>query len=148
MKEYCQVLRAEDYFETYGRNGIGKGMDRTLIRRQMIDAFRKEIFGLVAMRAKKSFDTIPPEGDPEAIRIARNVIKDETKKWIKVCNLFEKYVETRGLLSYEDISIDPEDAASGRGQEGGVTGTEVTDEEIPEEPSSASNDIPVEGEAT
>lgn len=133
MKEYLQVLRAEDYFETYGRNGIGKGMDRTLVRRQMIDAFRKEIFGLVAMRAKKNFNEIPPEGDPEAIRIAKNVIKDETRKWIKVCKMFEKYVETRGLLSYEDIAIDPEEAAVGRGHEGGVMGTEVTDEDIAEE---------------
>lgn len=137
MREYLQILRAEDYFETYGRNGIGKGMDRTLVRRQMIDAFRKEIFGLVAMRAKKNFDEIPPEGDPEAIRIARNVIRDETRKWIKVCKMFEKYVETRGLLSYDDITIDPEEAAAGNGQKGGVMGTDITDEEIPEEDENA-----------
>lgn len=133
MKEYVQVLRAEDYFETYGRNGIGKGYDRIMIRRQLIDAFRKEIFGLVAMRAKKTFDDIPPEGDPEAIRIARNVIKDETKKWIKICDLFEKYVETSGLLRYDDISVEPEEAAKGEGTPGSVVGTEITDEQIPED---------------
>ena len=128
MKEIVQVLRAEDYFETYGRNGIGKGMDRMLVKRQLIDTFRKEIFGLVAMRAKKNFDEIPPEGDPEAIRIAQNVIKDETKKWIKLCKMFAKYKETYGLLNYDDITkeIEIKDV-------GGVSGTKVTDEDIPEE---------------
>ena len=126
MTEMTRVLRAEDYFETYGRNGIGKGMDRILIRQQLIDAFRKEIFGLVAMRAKKRFNDIPPEGDPEAIRIAQNVIKDETKKWIKLCRMFEMYKETSGLLKYDDITMDASEVASGNGNPGGVLGTGTT----------------------
>jgi hypothetical protein len=109
MTEMVRVMRAEDYFETYGRNGIGKGMDRMLVRSQLIDAFHKEIFGLVAMRAKKRFEAIPPEGDPEAIRIARNVIKDETKKWLKLCRMFSMYKETSGLLLPSDIALDVED---------------------------------------
>lgn len=129
MSEMVKVLRAEDYFETYGRNGIGKGMDRTLVRRQLIETFRKEIFGLVALRAKKNFDEIPKEGDEEALRIARNVIKDETRKWIKLCKMFEMYVETRGLIRYEDISEEIENWPIA----GGVKDTEITDEDIPEE---------------
>ena len=113
--EKVTVLRAEDYFETYGRNGIGKGLDRTLARRQLLDAFRKEIFGLVAFRAKKEFQEIPAEGDPEALRIARNVVKDETKKWIKICKMFDLYRETSGLLRYDDISVELEEAAVGKG---------------------------------
>ena len=102
--EKVQVLRAEDYFETYGRNGIGKGLDRTLARRQLIDAFRRAIFGLVAIRAKKHFNEIPAEGDPEALRIARNIIKDETRKWVKVCRLFDQYRETCDLIHPSDLS--------------------------------------------
>lgn len=106
MTEMLQIRSADQYFKEYGRDGIGKGADKWMIRRQLIDAFHKEIFGLVAMRAKKNFNTIPPEGDPEAMRIVKNVVKDATQKWIKLCDMFDQYVETRGILKYDDISID------------------------------------------
>lgn len=106
MTERVVVKSAEQYFREFAENGIGKGMDRTLVRRQLIDAFHKEIFGLVAMRAKKNFDDIPEEGDPEALRIAQNVIKDETRKWIKLCKMFAMYKETENLLRYDDIAME------------------------------------------
>lgn len=106
MTERVVVKSAEQYFKEFAENGIGKGMDRTLVRRQLIDAFHKEIFGLVAMRAKKNFDDIPEEGDPEALKIAQNVIKDETKKWIKLCKMFAMYKETENLLRYDDIAME------------------------------------------
>lgn len=106
MDEFVRVRSADEYFRQYAVEGIGKGADRMLVRRQLIDAFHKEIFGLVAMRAKKNFNDIPKEGDPEAIRIAQNVVKDTTKKWIKLCKMFEKYRETCNLLRYDDITLD------------------------------------------
>ena len=109
MTERVVVKSADQYFREFAENGIGKGMDRMLVRRQLIDSFHKEIFGLVAMRAKKNFDEIPSEGDPEAMRIAQNVIKDETKKWIKLCKMFAMYKETSGLLKYDDIALEEKD---------------------------------------
>lgn len=111
MQEIVRVRSIKEYFDTYAVNGIGKGMDRMLIRSQLIDAFHKEIYGLVAMRTKNQFNYIPKEGDPEAIRmeairIARNVVKEVTKKWIGLCKEFEKYKETSGLLKYDDIALD------------------------------------------
>ena len=60
MQEQVTVMSAEAYFQKYAVNGIGKGADRWMIKRQLIDAFRKEIFGLVAMRTKKNLEDIPP----------------------------------------------------------------------------------------
>ena len=82
--------------------------DKELIRRQLINEFHNEIFSLVAMRAKKQFKDIPKEGDPEAIRIARNVVRDETKKWLKLWKMFETYKETSGVIKPEDLSFIPE----------------------------------------
>ena len=113
MTEMLQIRSAERYFEEYGRNGIGKGADKWMIRRQLIDAFHKEIFGLVAMRAKKRFDHIPPEGDPEAIRIVKNVVKDIQRKWVKLCSLFAMYKETSGLLEVDDLKMDENDIMRG-----------------------------------
>lgn len=114
------VRRAEDYFEEYGREKLYKQhMEKELVKKELVNAFRKEIFDLVADRAKKKFDKIPKEGDPEALRIARNVIKDATKKWKKVVNMFEMYQETCGVLKYDDISFMPEEGNGEIGFENG-----------------------------
>ena len=105
MQEQVIVMSAEQYFKKYAVDGIGKGADRWMIKRQLIDAFRKEIFGLVSIRAKKQYDEIPPEGDPEASRIAKNVIHDVTRKWIKLCGMFAKYKETSGLIGPKDLKL-------------------------------------------
>lgn len=113
MTEMLQIRSADQYFKEYGRDGIGKGADKWMIRRQLIDAFHKEIFGLVAMRAKKTFKDIPPEGDPEAIRIAKNVIRDTQRKWEKLCWMFAQYNETKGLLAFDDLKIDESEITKG-----------------------------------
>lgn len=105
MQEQVTVMSAEAYFQKYAVNGIGKGADRWMIKRQLIDAFRKEIFGLVAMRTKKNLEDIPPEGDPEASKIAKNVIHDSTMKWKKLCGMFAKYKETAGLIELKDLKL-------------------------------------------
>lgn len=105
MQEQVTILTAEQYFKKYGVDGIGKGADRWMIKRQLIDAFRKEIFGLVAMRTKKLYNSLPPEGDPEASKIAKNVIHDATRKWVKLCKMFAMYKETANLLKEDDLKL-------------------------------------------
>lgn len=112
MTEMVVILSAAQYFDKYAVNGIGKGADRLMIKKQLIDAFHKEIFGLVAMRSKKQFKgKIPEEGNQEAMEIARKVIKEETKKWAALIKMFEKYRETSGLLTMDDLKIDVEEEA-------------------------------------
>ena len=130
-----RILSANDYFEEYGRKRIyEQKMDRLMVKKQLIDAFHNEIFSLVAMRAKKQFKEIPKEGDPEAIRIARNVVRDETKKWIKLWKMFESYTETSGVIKPEDISIIPE------GDEIGFDNGELVTREVPVEPAQVTDE--------
>ena len=133
IREIAPVLSAEQYFDKYARNGIAKGMDRILVKSQLIDAFRKEIFGLITMRAKKQFDDVPPADDPEALRIARNVIKDTMNKWRKLVGMFEMYKETSGLLTMDDLKVEaevkndpdiPEDAVISQEDEAGQVAVE------------------------
>ena len=109
MQEQVTVMSADQFFDKFAKEGIGKGADRWMIKRQMLDAFRKEIFGLVSMRCKKQYDSLPPEGDEEAMRIARNVIKDESRKWKKLCDMFALYNETKDLIKYDDLKLDEEE---------------------------------------
>ena len=100
------ILSANEYFQKYGVDGIGKGADKWMIRRQLIDAFHKEIFGLVTLRTEgKGFQE---ENNPEAIRIARNVIKDTTRKWVKLCKMFSMYVQTKDLIHPNDLKLEEE----------------------------------------
>lgn len=98
MEEMVRVRSAKEYFNEYALNGIGKGADKWMIRRQLIDAFQKEMFGLITIRIRKDI----PEGVP-AIGIIRNVTSDTQKKWVKLCNMFAQYKETSGLLSIDDL---------------------------------------------
>lgn len=107
--EGVRIRSAKEYFEEYGREKLyKKGLGKDVVRKELVEAFHDEIFSLVAMRAKKEFKDIPKEGDPEAVRIARNVVKDATKKWLKVVKMFETYQETHGTIKPEDISLIPE----------------------------------------
>jgi len=121
MADQINVLSAEQYFQKYGRDGIGKGADRWMIKRQLIDAFRKEIFELVALRTKKNYDDIP-ENDPEAIRISKNIIHDTTMKWKKLCKMFSMYKETSGLINLNDLKLYDEI------EDIGTTAEDVSDE--------------------
>lgn len=128
MNEILRIRSAKDYFEEYGREALYKQKaDKKLVKQQLIDAFHKEIFGLVAMRAKKRFDDIPVEGDPEALRIASNVVKDETKKWKKLCDMLNYYAETSGCIQYSDLTLIPEE---GNGEIGFENGELVTRRDI------------------
>lgn len=128
MTDDVRILSANDYFEVYGRQKLyNDKVDKTIVRAMLINDFHNEIFSLVAMRAKKQFKDIPKEGDPEAIRIARNVIRDETKKWKRLVEMFEKYRETSGVITLEDLSMIPE------GDEIGFDKGELVTREIPSE---------------
>lgn len=105
MSEKIIVMTAEQYFDKYAKNGIGKGADRWMIKRQIIDAFRKEVFELTALRTKKSYDDILKGTDAEASRVQKNIIHDTTMKWKKLCKMFSKYKETSGLLDENDLKL-------------------------------------------
>lgn len=112
MTEKVDILSVSQYFDKYAVNGIAKGLNRLAVKQQIVEDFRKEIYGLVEMRSKKHFrGKIPEEGNQEALDIARSVIKEEFKKYKALIKLFEKYRETSGLLSPEDLTIDVEEKA-------------------------------------
>lgn len=129
MNDMVQIRSIDEYFDKYAVHGIGKGADPQMIRKQLIDAFHKEIFGLVSMRAKKEFDEIPAEGDPEALRIAQNVIKDETKKWMGLIRRFEMYKETSGLLKPDDLALDIGDMPESRAKNTDINGNHCSEEQ-------------------
>ena len=144
-----RIRRAEDFFNEFAYEKLYKqGKSKSDVKKELVNEFQKEIFGIVAMRAKKRFDQIPPEGDPEALRIAANVIKDETKKWKKLVGMFNANSVTRGCITMEDLSMIPE---KGNGELGFENGelvkrpddieASVDDEEVETEVTDAVEDL-------
>lgn len=100
------------YFKQYAVEGIGKGADKFMIKRQLIDAFRKEMFDQITFRTRKTSDDISKmKGDPEVLRITQGVVHNTMQRWRKLCEMFSHYVETSGLIKPEDLNFDEEDHA-------------------------------------
>ena len=107
MGEKITVMSAEQYFQKFAVKGIGEGADRWMVKRQLIDTLRREVFGLLTDRLKCSVGNINdiPEGDPEASRTAKIIIHDTTMKWKKLIRMFEQYEQTANLLKPEDLKL-------------------------------------------
>jgi hypothetical protein len=116
-KNDVQILSAAQYFEKYGKQGIGGGADRWAVKRQLIDAFRKEMFDLVAIRTGKNLKDIAPEGDEEASKTAKKVIHDTVMKWRKVCAMFAQFKETANLIELKDLKLYDEIEENGKTSE-------------------------------
>ena len=105
MGDSINVLSAEDYFQKYAENGIGKGADRWMIKRQLIGAFKKEIYDLIKLRTGKELKDLSVEELPEASKKAKSIIHDSAMKWKKLCRMFEGYEQTQNLLKVDDLKI-------------------------------------------
>ena len=103
MIDQVRIMSANEYFRKYAQEGIGKGADRWMVRRQMLDDMKHEIFGMIALRTGGDAGKTPDTGDPEVLKVAKNVIKASTFKWKKICRMFDAYNETRNLIKPEDL---------------------------------------------
>ncbi len=148
MQEQITILSAEQYFQKYAVEGIGKGADRWMIRRQLIDAFHKEIFGLTALRTGKLAATLP-EDDPQITKITKNIIHDATRKWVKLCKMFARFKETANLLNendlrmydeIEDIGTTAEELMEQQEENEEDVGDEYDGEEAPTDPGNGESD--------
>ena len=103
MTEQIRILSAEDYMQKYGADGIGKGADRWMIRRQMLDAMRKEIFDLAVFRiGPQVFNDEYQPSEKEQQKLI-NILINAEKKWGKICRIFGMYKETCDLIQPKDL---------------------------------------------
>lgn len=108
--EKISVMSAEQYFQKYAENGIGKGADRWMIKRQMMDEIRRETFNLIADRTGwQQTDHLPEEGCEESRKV-KAYVRDARNKWKKLCEMFSKFKETMNLIKPEDFKLFEKDA--------------------------------------
>lgn len=96
------VRTKEQYWNDYIIRGLSRKQSKQMIRSSILDAFQKEIFGLICMRCKVG-DWKDIEETPENKRIVENATKQAQNKWISLCIMCAQYKETRDLIKPNDI---------------------------------------------
>lgn len=114
MAEMVQIRSVKEYFNEFGVNGIGKGGRRDLVRAQITDEFRREVFAQLMFKFKVADVNAIPDNS-KTRQYADNIMKNTRKKWFALQKLFNQYVETKDLLVgelklFEDPDIDEDDA--------------------------------------
>lgn len=107
-----RIRSVKDYMKEFGVDAIGrKHQDPELVKQQILDAFRREIFEQLALRFDDVTVLAKPEDevDPETKRMADNILRNCMRKWKRLCIEFSKYRETFGLLHMEDLMDSMED---------------------------------------
>lgn len=103
MTEQISIMSAEGYMQKYGVKGIGGGADRWMVRRQMLDSMRKEIFDQAVFRIGPqvfSSEYQPTEKEQQKLI---NILDNAEKKWRRICRIFEMYKETIDLIQPKDL---------------------------------------------
>lgn len=105
---FVPVRSVKGYFKEFGIDAIGKKhADPDLVKQQILDAFRKEIFGQLTMRfgdpnlLAKDISSV----DPETKRQVDNILSNSVRKWKRLCMVFAEYKETHNLLFPSDLMV-------------------------------------------
>lgn len=97
------IIRSkEQYWRDYILSGISKGLCHATIKEQLLEAFRKEIFGQITLR----MNTDDLNKVPETLKNKKtieNIAKQSQNKWISLCIMCAGYKETKGLIMPSDI---------------------------------------------
>ena len=97
------ILSVNGYMKKYAIDGIAKGADRQMVRTQMLDAFRREIFDTAVMMVGPQVFSDSYEASEKDKTKLNNILINANKKWKSLCKEFAKYKETEKLIYEEDL---------------------------------------------
>lgn len=105
--EFVPIRSVKQYIKEFGVEGIAKGANKELVRKQLLDAFQKEIFGQIVMRYHDpALLSRPYEYIDEETRIGiRHILENTNRKWKRLCMEFAKYKETHSLILPDDLML-------------------------------------------
>ena len=82
--------------------GMEKRVERELIRAQLKEAIRKEVFDQICWRTKVMNPSEAPH-TPENERIVENIVKETLKKWMALVKMCDSRIRTFNLISESDL---------------------------------------------
>lgn len=103
MSDMVAIMTVNGYMQKYAIDGIGHGADREMIKNQLLDAFRREIFDTAVMMVGPQVFSDSYEATEKDRNKLNNILKNANKKWQSLCKEFAKYRETEKLIYPEDL---------------------------------------------
>ena len=113
-KKQPETLRIRNKYEFWNDfivSGKENNLDNELIKAQILDAIRKEVFDQMCWRMKVS-DLANAEHTPENERIVESITKETRKKWAALIRMCNERLATLNLLHESDLNdlfSDPEE---------------------------------------
>lgn len=134
MNQMIQIRSVKQYFNEFiyeNRNDLQQALRRAQIKMQLLDAFRKEIFGQITMKLGQDATNISRE-ELANLGFVSNILTNGFRKWRRLCILCSE-AGLGNWLSLEDLrQILEEDEAPD-----GHTGASIAEEEKDENTSEA-----------
>lgn len=130
MSDMVQVRKWQQFWNDYICEGQKAGLKNEQIRQNLIEAFRKEIFGQVMFRAKvEDLDDIPQ--NPKNEEMLMNIFRQEKNKWKCLVQECRKNLSTAMLIREDDLTLF--DKPGEDDEDGGYEFCEAEDPEEEEE---------------
>lgn len=134
MNQMIQIRSVKQYFNEFiyeNRDDLQQALRRAQIKMQLLDAFRKEIFGQITMKLGQDATNISRE-ELANLDFVSNILTNGFRKWRRLCILCSE-AGLGNWLSLEDLrQILEEDEAPD-----GHTGASIAEEEKDENASKA-----------
>lgn len=102
MTDMLVIKTKEQLFEEIVVEGIREHVSGDDIRRALIEAMRKEIFGQMMLRMKVD-DPRKALQTPANEEIVKNIAIQARKKWEALMKMCDKYRETMNLIKPDDL---------------------------------------------
>lgn len=111
-EQFFPIRSAKQYFREFGVEAIGKKNEsKDVVRNQLLESFRKEIFDQITLKFKdpyllaRDISTISKE-DKDKVD---NIITNSVRKWKRLCILFSNFKETRTVIMPGDLMVSLEE---------------------------------------
>lgn len=102
MSEMLVIRNKYQLWNDFIVPGIENGRKKNLIRAQLLDAIRKEVFDQMCWRLKVE-DLSYAEHTPENEKIVESITKETKKKWRALIRMCDEHLVTLNLLSESDL---------------------------------------------
>ena len=113
---FLPIKSVKQYLREFGYQAIVKDhQSKDFVRAQLIDQFKKEIFGQLSVHVGDPQMLARPveEIDQKTMDKVNNILSNSVRKWKRLCIEFQKYAETVNTIFPSDLMVNLEDVVKG-----------------------------------
>ena len=113
---FLPIKSVKQYLREFGYQAIVKDhQSKDVVRAQLIDQFKKEIFNQLSVHVGDPQMLARPveEIDQKTMDKVNNILSNSVRKWRRLCIEFQKYAETVNTIFPSDLMVNLEDVVKG-----------------------------------